>query len=229
MTNYEQIAAKWIFEHLPNSQSLPYERLISLFRDNLLFTRNKKCYCNDSRNQAQKIPIIFPIFPSEGEASKGLYSSIPLSYISWVIPSNALPCIEVIETPVFFPDLIFHAQEKDEIEKKLLPQGKVVIGSFKKITDPISYDDLKKIRIRALSKILEISDADANIYLSIFPEMPKKLVEDGVSRYQKDFEVSQKMDSGEFQSKRIMPIMFHKKLVVFTLNCWILTKKDLNI
>ncbi len=229
MTIKEEIAANWIFDHLPSTQVLPYERLASLFRDNLLLTRNKRCYCNDSSTQTPKIPIIYPIFPTEGEASKGVFSSIPLAYISWINPSNALPFIEVIETPITFPDLLFQSEDKNDIEKKLLPQGKTIIGSFKKVTTPIQHVELKGIRIRALSKILELSESNAHIYLSIFPEMPKILVEDGDSRYQKDFETPQNMDSWEFQSKRVMPIVFHKKLFVFTLNCWILTRKDLKI
>jgi hypothetical protein len=228
MTNNEQIAASWIFDRLPGTQILPFERLASLFRDNLLVPRNERCHCDPSA-KVQKFPIIYPIFPTEGEASKGLYSSIPFAYISWLIPSNALPRIEVIETPIIFPKIIFQAQDKDDIDTKLFPQGRAIIGSFRKVTSPIPHEELKIIRKRVLSKILELSESDAHIYLSIFSEMPKILVEDGVSRYQKGFEVPQNTDSWEFQSQRVMPIVLHKKLFVFALNCWVLTKKDLNI
>lgn len=228
MTNKAQIAANRIFDHLPDAQTLPFERLTSLLRDNLLITKKKRCNCGDPNDQTQKIPTIYPIFPTEGEPSKGLYSSIPFAYISWIIPSNILPCIEVIETPIFHENLLFHSQDKDDIDRKLLPHGKAIIGSFKKVTIPVNKDEFKVIRKRALSQILDLSELNGHIYLSIFSEMPKILVGDSISRYQEGFETTQSMEPWEFQSNRVMPIMFHKKLFVFTLNCWILTKKDLN-
>lgn len=229
MTNKAYIAANRILNRLPDMQVLPYERLSTLFRENLLLFRKKDCYCADENEKIRKIPVIYPIFPSEGEATKGLYSSLPFAYISWYIPSNALPCIEVIETPISFSPLLFQAKDKDEIDKTLNPSGKAVIGSFKKVTDSNMSEELSSIRKRVLSKILEISNSNALIYLSIFRDMPKILVEDNFSRYQQGFEVSQNLESWEFQSQRMMPILFQKKLYVYTLDCWILTKKDLNI
>lgn len=229
MTNTEQIAVNWITNNLPTKHDLHLERLSLFYRNNLLIRRFNKCHCDDPNDQIKKIPIVYTIYPSTGEANKGIYNSIPLSYTSWLMPSNALPYIEVIETPVISKDLIFYGEEKEAIEKKLQHQGIVIIGEYKKITNPISQVDLKKIRIRALSKILEISNTNAHIFLSVFPNMPKMLVEDGNSSYQLDHEKTPFMDSWEFQSKRLMPIMFHKKLFVVTLSCWILTRKDLNI
>ncbi|APJ02524.1 hypothetical protein [Silvanigrella aquatica] len=229
MTNVAHIAANHILSRLPHTQLMPFERLAYLFRDNLLISRKKMCYCGDNHDQIKKFPMIYPVFPSEGEASKGLYSSIPFVYLSWMIPSHLLPRIEVIEVPIPFENLQFSEVDKDEIDKQLIPQGKTIIGVFKKVSLPLSTSEMAEMRKRVLSQILELSGKNAHIYLSIFSEMPKILVGHGISSYQDVFEIPQNRESWEFQSKRVMPIVFQKKLVVFTLNCWILTKKDLNI
>lgn len=229
MTYKEYIAAIRVFNHFPDMQNVPYERLASLFRENLLLLRKKDCYCEDDVGNIPKIPIIYPVFPTTGEASKGFYNSLPFAYISWYIPSNALPIIEVIETPIPHSELIFNSKEKEEIDKALSPKGISIIGIFEKVTDPILNTGLTSIRKRALSKILEISNKNAVIYLSIFRDVPKILVEDSFSSYQQGFEVSQNLNGWAYQSKRTMPIMFQKKLYVYTLDCWALSKKDLII
>jgi hypothetical protein len=176
-----------------------------------------------------KIPVIFPIFPSTGEASHGIYRVLPFAYLAWKIPSQALPYVEVIEVPMFYKELLNKEKTQEEMDKSLLPSGKTIIGSFKKITPDNLHREILQIRQRILRKILDISECDSHIYLSIFSEMPKILVEEGFSRY---FEAKLKLldeVSWEYQSQRCVPIKLHQKLLVFYLDCWVITKKDLNI
>lgn len=227
MTIKARIAANRIIANLPDKHILPLERLATLFRSHLFLSRKNKCYCDEEENIC-KLPIIYPIYPSSGETSLGLYNSLPFVYVAWLVPSRALPYIEVIETPIFYKEIIFSEKDKDEIDKSLSPHGKTLIALYKKVTIQELHNEIKGIRQRALLKILEISGYDTHIYLSIFPEMPKLLVEDGVSRYlgnyaERDIEVP-----WVFQSQRMIPLTFQRRLFVFTLNCWILTKKDLN-
>jgi len=229
MTHEAYIAANRVFNSISNLQVVPYERLASLFRENLLILRKKDCHCEDKNEKIVKIPNIYPLYPTEGSASKGLYSSLPYAYISKYTPSNALPIIEVIETPIPYSKMLFYSKDKDEIDKIISPHGKSIVGSYKKVTIPIINEEISLIRKRALLKILEVSNKNALIYLSIFRDMPKILVGDGFSRYQQGFEVSQNKTGWEYQSERIMPILFQKKLYVYFLDCWVLTKKDLNI
>jgi hypothetical protein len=231
MTNIARIAAIQIWNKLPQMQRIQLDRLELVFKNSLIRPRKNygNCYCPTPETQNIKLPILFPIYPHEGQASKGYYTSIPLAYISWFIPSQALPRIEVLETPIIDDSLIYQNEDKDNLDKFLFPLGKTVIGSFQKLEFPMQLRTLNQIRKRVLSKILEISATNANLFLSIFSEMPKILVEDDNSRYQQELTEAKAQGSWQFQSERLMPVILNNKLCVFKLYCWILTKNNLSI
>lgn len=229
MTKEAFIAANRIISTLPIAQIIPLERKVSITKNNFLLNRKKSCYCEDDSEEIIKIPNIYPIYSPEGLSSHGFYSSVPLVYISWLIPSNLLPIIEVIETPIQFTSMIFNKKEKTEIDKHISLFGESFIISSKKILFPLNIEYLYKIRKLVLNKIIEISKKNAIIRLSIFEDLPKILLHDNSSKINEESMIMHAYQNvGSYHTKRCMPLYFNRSLVTYNLHSWVLTKKELN-
>ncbi len=229
MTKEAFIAANRILNTLPITQIIPLERKVSISKNNFLLNRKKSCYCDDDSEEIVKIPNIYPIFSAEGTQSHGFYSSFPLAYISWLVPSHLIPIIEVIETPIQFTSMIFSKKEKTEIDKCLSLFGESLIISSKKISFPCDINDLYKTRKLVLNKVLEISKKNAIIRLSIFEDLPKILLQANYSQITEESMIMHAYQNvGSYHSKRCMPLYFNRSLVTYNLHSWVLTKKELN-
>ncbi|KAB8030813.1 hypothetical protein [Fluviispira multicolorata] len=227
MTHEARIAANRLFDYLPYSKILPNLWKENLLLNNFVLSRKAVCHCEDYLTT--NIPVIYPIFPSTGESAKGLFSSLSFAYISWIVNSRTLPHIEVIEVPIFMNEILFENQEREKLERSLSPQGITVIGSYTKVTNENYIFELLQIRKRVLTKIFEFSHNTSYIYLSIFSNLPKSLVEEKDSRYLSAIDELENKTSWAFQSQRLMPITYQKEVLLFSLKCWILTKKDLKL
>ncbi|BBH51714.1 hypothetical protein [Fluviispira sanaruensis] len=227
MTHEVRIAANKLFDSLPHLKLLPNIWKDNLLLNNLVTKRKLKCHCDD--NIDTNIPLFYPIFPSTGESIRGIYDTLPFAYISWKVNSKTLPYIEVIEVPICFDDFQFKCQEKEIIEKGLSPHGKVVIGSYNKVTDANFKNEMISLRKRVLTKIYEFCPTATYICLSIFSNLPKSLVEEKKSRYLTSIDYLEKQISWEFQSDRFIPIKYQNKVLLTVLKSWILTQKDLKL
>lgn len=232
MTNEAVIAANRILNVLPTAQYLSLERKVTVIKNSLLFLRRNHCHCDDESEKIIKIPTIFPIFATEGLVLHGYYSSVPLAYISWLIPSNLIPVLEVIETPLFYTSMIFKKKEKFDIDKTLLTFGESFIISSKKVTFPCDIQLLNCIRTKVLIKIMELSNKNAMIRLSIFEDLPKIILTTNSIFLNPEEDMrpqAQLNDLGTYHTKRLMPLIHNKQLIKYNLHSWLITKKDLNL
>ncbi|MGY3803210.1 hypothetical protein ACWNT8_03985 [Pigmentibacter ruber] len=229
MTTQAFIAAKKLFDALPLTYIIPKEREKSLLRYNNLSKRKNSCSCDEDLHEIVKIPNIYPIFPSEGNMGHGYYTSIPITYVSWIIPSQLIPIIEVIEIPIPYTSLLFSEIEKENIDRCLNSTGRSLIIHAKKLIFPIDFNMLNKIRRIVLNKIIEYNENNAIIYLSIFEEMPKILQDNKVTEVRERIStLNNSTNFGIYHSKRIVPTIEKGELVTSTLHCWTITKQDLN-
>ena len=124
--------------------------------------------CKFIQTQLTKIGIPFTVIATTGVLGIIEGKNPSKRVIALRADMDALPIIEVIETPIPHNELIFNSMEKEEIDKALSPKGISIIGSFEKVTYPILNAGLTSIRKRALSKILEISNKNLFSLLILF-------------------------------------------------------------
>lgn len=214
-------------EKIPLNWKLKDIREQNLFFGKNINTKKNNCHCNDSEDELNLLPYIFPIFPSKGDVCFGEFLSLPFYYLILMNKSKAFPLVEVIEIPLFENKIVLESEEKETIDFKLKELGISFIASQKKITRENLKIELPNIRRGVFSKIMNLQKTDPAIVFSAFTNIPEQLVLMDKTGYFEAAKQEEENTLWSFQSHRIIPLKYLNEFYTFNMNSWVCTKQEI--
>jgi len=220
------IAAVHSLEKIPIYWKLKEIRNQNIFNGQISSICYKKCTCNDESDKIVTFPYFFPLFPTEGHSYLGEYSVLPFFYLISKNSSKSFPLVDVLEVPLLCKSLYLTKMEKEKIEAILLGTGTPFIASYTKITKENMQIELKNIRKKTISKVLDLTGSNSTIFFTTFSNLPEHCTQIDETGYMNALTLEHDNIPWAFQSKKIIPIKSKNEILTFTLTSWALGKNE---